>query len=466
MAKMEYDFDVAVVGGGSGGYAAARTVAAAGRKTLVIEGGEQLGGLCILRGCMPTKAFLYAAEVMHLARHAGTWGIQTGTVTFDWSKVMARKDELIKEFADYRVEQLRSGKFEFIRAFASFKDAHSLTLSSGQTVTARQIVIATGSRIAEPPLPELREVGYIDSDQAMTLRQLPESMIVLGGGAVAVEFAQFYARFGVKITLIQRSEQVLKEFDEDAAEALTQVFRREGMDVYTGTQLTGVRREGTRKIASFAHAGKAVEVAAEEIFMGLGRTPNTENLHLEQAGVETAGARIVTNARMQTTAPHIFAVGDCTGPHEIVHIAIQQGDVAACNIVRPEKPREIDYRLLTSVVFTEPQLACVGLTEKDARENGLAVLKASYPFKDHGKSLIMEAKDGFVKLLADPQSGEILGGCCVGPMGGDLIHEIVAAMHKRMTVRELAAMPHYHPTLAEIWAYPAEDLAAELESKT
>jgi pyruvate/2-oxoglutarate dehydrogenase complex dihydrolipoamide dehydrogenase (E3) component len=165
---------------------------------------------------------------------------------------------------------------------------------------------------------------------------------------------------------------------------------------------------------------------------------------------------------MQTSAPHIFAAGDCTGPHDIVHIAITQGEIAAHNIARPNSPRKADHRLLISIVFTEPQVAFVGLTEREAKARGIKFLAASYPFNDHGKSLIMEAKDGFVKLLAQPKTGEILGGACVGPSGGELIHEIVAAMAKRMTVRELAAMPHYHPTLTEIWTYPAEELAEKI----
>jgi pyruvate/2-oxoglutarate dehydrogenase complex dihydrolipoamide dehydrogenase (E3) component len=183
---------------------------------------------------------------------------------------------------------------------------------------------------------------------------------------------------------------------------------------------------------------------------------------LQTAGVKKQNDRIITNSKMQTSAPHIFAAGDCTGPHEIVHIAVTQGEIAAHNIVNPKSPRKIDHRLLISIVFTEPQVAFVGLTEKAAKSRRVKFIAASYPFNDHGKSLIMDAKDGFVKLLADPKSGEILGGACVGPSGGELIHEIVAAMAKRMTVRELAAMPHYHPTLAEIWTYPAEELAGQI----
>ena len=462
LGKTKFDFDVAVIGGGSGGYAAARTAASAGLRVVVIEGGEEVGGLCILRGCMPTKALLYAAEVLHLSRHAATWGIETGAVKFDFAAVMARKNRLIHEFASYRQQQLASGHFKFIRATARFVDAHTLALSTGEQITAEHFVVSTGSAIAPSPLAQLDAIGYLTSDDALALKRLPRSLIVLGGGAVAVEFAQFFARLDVKVSLIQRGEYLLRDCDDDAACELEKVFRREGIEVFTGTTLTSAGRDRGLKIVSFTHEGRTMRVAAEEILFALGRVPNTTSLELANAGVATERGRILTNARMQTSAPHIYASGDCTGPYEIVHIAIQQGEIAAHNIVNPGQSREIDYRLLTQVVFTEPQIATVGLTEKVAREGKIPFLAASYPFHDHGKSMIMEALDGFVKLLADPATGEILGGACVGPVGGELIHEIVAAMHGRMTVHELASMPHYHPTLAEIWTYPAEALAENI----
>ena len=271
-----FDFDVAVIGGGSGGYAAARTAAGAGLKTVVIEGGEEVGGLCILRGCMPTKALLYAAEVKHLAENAETWGVRAGNVSYDFAKVMARKNTLIREFADYRVEQLNAGKFEFIRAKARFVDAHTVELdlarssrrkeahsisgersksllTSAATLTAKHFIIATGSSVAPSPLTQLNDAGFITSDDALALKRLPKSLIILGGGAVACEFAQFFARFGVKVTLIQRSGHILKEFDADAGTEIEKVFRREGIKVFTGTKLLDARRNGKLKTVSFEH---------------------------------------------------------------------------------------------------------------------------------------------------------------------------------------------------------------------
>ena len=467
----KFDFDVAVIGAGSAGFAAARTAAGAGLKTVVIEGGKQLGGLCILRGCMPSKALLYMAEVAHTVKNSGLFGVRSGKISFDFKKAMARKDLLINDFIDYRTHQLNNGKFKFIRARAKFQDAHTLELkpfterqkpAPPASITAKHFVISTGSVIAPAPLCQLNDLGCLNSDSALSLKKLPKSLVVLGGGPTACELAQFFARFGVRVTLVQRSPHVMHDFDTDSAMVLENVFRNEGIKVFTGTKLLDAKRKGKLKSVTFEHEGKTVSVSAEQLLFALGRVANTASLGLDKAGVKTKpNGTVITNELMQTSAPHIYAGGDCSGPYEIVHIAIHQGEVAVHNIIKPNSAHT-DYRLLLQVVFTDPQLAFVGLTEKEAVAKGIPYLASSYPFNDHGKSIIMNATDGFVKLLADPKSGEILGGLCAGPLGGELIHEIVPAMAKRMTVHELALMPHYHPTLAEIWTYPAEELAEKI----
>jgi pyruvate/2-oxoglutarate dehydrogenase complex dihydrolipoamide dehydrogenase (E3) component len=467
-ARDFFTHDVAVLGGGSAGYAAASAAAAAGLNTVVIEGGSALGGLCILRGCMPSKALLYAAEVLHLARAGRTWGLKIPKAGFDFKAVMARKHAMVEEFARYRRQELSGGKFKLLRARARFLDAHTLALDQARgrapkSLTAKYFIISTGSVTAPAPLPDLQEAGCLTSDEALALPRLPKSLIVLGGGPVAVELAQFFCRFDVAVTLIQRGRHLLRESDGDAALALEKAFRREGIRLYKNTKLLGAFRRGRSRGIVFQCRNRIERVAAAEILLALGRIPATGGLGLENIGVHTEDGRIVTNAWMQTSVPHIYAAGDCTGPHQIVHIGVEQGEIAARNIAHPAKKQAMDYRLLCSVVFTDPQVAAAGLTEDRARVRNIPYLAASHPFNDHGKAMIMGTKDGFVKLLAEPRTGEILGGACVGPLAGELIHEIIAAMRSRMTVGELAAMPHYHPTLAEIWTYPAAALAAQIK---
>ena len=473
----KFDYDVAVLGGGSAGYAAARTAAGAGLKTAVIEGGEEVGGLCILRGCMPTKALLYAAEVMHLASHAGPWGIRAENVSFDFTKVMARKDALIKDFADYRRQQLAGGKFKFIRANARFLDPHTVELTweadlpVGQD--ARQRV---PTKITATKFHHCHRLKRRAAAPALAPRGRLHHQRRCAGAQAVAEVAHRARRRADCVRIRPIFRAVRRQGHAHPAQRAHSAgirhgrrngnrkgFRREGIQVFTGTKLVDARRKGKIENGFVSSmTAKPFPSPPRKSCSRWAACPTRQSLDLEKAGVKTERGRIVANDFMQTSAPHIYAAGDCTGPHEIVHLAVQQGEIAAYNIAHANAPRRMDYRLLIAVVFTEPQVAFVGLTEKEAKARGISFLAASYPFNDHGKSLIMEAKDGFVKLLADPKSGEILGGACVGPVGGELIHEIVAAMAKRMTVQELAAMPHYHPTLAEIWTYPAEELAGQI----
>ena len=455
------DYDVIVIGGGSGGYAAADTAQSAGAKVAIVDPGP-LGGLCILRGCMPTKTILRSSDIIALMQRAGEFGLSASGVKADLAAIINRKNHLIREFANYRIGQLKNPRFTLVEDKATFVSPNEIEVGD-QQLSAKSFIIATGSVISKIPVPGLEETGYLTSDDVLELQEQPESMIVLGAGPVAVELAQFYQRIGTQVTLIQRSSHILSSTDEDLARPVEARLREEGMNLFTDTHLEQVSVSGDKKIVRFTHEDTEKTASAECILDALGRSPNTEGLNLDAAGVEMGPWGIGVDCAMQTSQPHIFAVGDVNGLHEVVHIAIQQGEVAGWNAAHPdEKPREVDERLTTTVVFTDPPVASVGLTEKDCRNKDIEYLAASYPFDDHGKSLCLGETHGHVKLLCDPKSGELLGGHITGPEAGELIHQLIAIMHFKGTVNDLMTMPHYHPTLSEILTYPAEELATQI----
>lgn len=464
-------FDVAIIGGGSAGYAAARTAVAQGATTVVIEGGKEVGGLCILRGCMPSKSLLESSHRWRDIREAAKFGLEVRPVRPRLDKIIARKKKLIAEFASYRVGQLESGKFTFVRGLARFTDPHTVEVTNGKQksiITAKAFVIATGSRIADVKLPGLAEAGFLTSDTALNLTKQPKSLIVLGGGVIAVELGQFFSDIGTKVTLIQRSPHIVKDNDEDVSATLEAALRDGGMKLFTGTKLISAERKGRTKTVVFEHAGKKKRVQADEILYTLGRVPAVDGLNLSQIDSTFNEGHVHVDESLRTRAGHVFAAGDITGLYEVVHIAIQQGEIAGHNaalVAREiEHPlRQIDYRLKASVTFTNPEIATVGLSSKEAAAEGISFVSASYPFNDHGKSIIMGVKHGFVKLLAETKRGEIIGASLIGPHASDLIHELIVLMHYHGTAADLAAIPHYHPTLGEIVTYPAEDIVEQLE---
>jgi pyruvate/2-oxoglutarate dehydrogenase complex dihydrolipoamide dehydrogenase (E3) component len=453
--------DVIVIGGGSAGYAAARTVRDAGADVAIVDQGP-LGGLCILRGCMPTKAILRSAEVAALLSRTKEFGLSPVSAHADLSAIVDRKDRLVREFADYRIQQLQDPRFTLYQSRAVFLSPHEIAVGES-VLSAGSFIIATGSRPTEVPIPGLAQTGYFTSDTILDLRTQPGSLIVLGGGAVALELSQFFARLGTKVTILQRGPTLLSEMDEDVGRVLETALTDEGIEVVTGTQLLRVTRDTAGKAVWAMEGGRERCYVGQEILQALGRQPNVEGLRLDLADVTVDGGRIVVDSAMRTSQAHIFAVGDVNDVTPIVHLAIQQGEVAAYNATQADRPaKTIDHRLDTEVVFTDPQVAVLGLNEVRAQADKIPYLAASYPFADHGKALCLGATQGFAKLLAAPQTGQILGAQIVGPEAGELIHELIAVMYYRGTAADLLRMPHYHPTLAEIVTYPAESIVGQL----
>jgi len=504
--KSVYDADLAIIGGGSAGYNAARTATALGLKTAVIDGASELGGLCILRGCMPSKTLLHVADTLHAAQHASTLGLRIPRATPDMPAIQARKRRIIADFASYRQNQLHSGDFTLIPHYAHFLDPHTLALSNGERLRARHILIATGSRVSTPAsIPGLAEADCWTSDDVLELDFLPKSLVVLGGGIVACELAQLLARLGTRVTLIQRSPQLLRDHSAQAAAVVRQSLEADGVEIFTDTRLLRVSRKTVRgkKQASYTvefehcqgndtegrvgpvcdrdHAPRLEVATGHHCLNALGRIPHTAPLALAAAHVKTApSGHILTNRWQQTTAPHIYAAGDCAGPHEIVHVAIQQAELAVRHIAATaetenstEKTRLPSSRLrqltkdygprpLLSVVFTDPQLAQIGLSERDLIHSNTPYLAASYPYDDHGKAILLEATRGYAKVFAAPDTGRLLGAEIVGRDAGELIHCFATPLTLRATVFDMLRAPWYHPTLAEILTYPLEEIAESI----
>lgn len=464
MPGME-SFDVIIIGGGSAGYAAARTARETSERVAIVDGSKELGGLCILRGCMPSKTLIYSAEILHLAGMGNRFGLNIPEAKADMKALHERKRRLIGDFTGYRQEQLQSERFHLIREQARFTGPDRLQLSeSGRTLRAEAFIIATGSVVNYPEVEGLDLPGIWTSDDVLDLDFLPESAIMLGAGVVACELAQFLHRMGTRVTQIQRSPVILREASAEAAEVVMDCFREEGIDLHTGTQLNRIIASDDGFVVEFDDARGHQEVQARHVINALGRRPAIDQLNLEAAEVFlNPKGMIRVNAHQQTDNPRIYAAGDVCGPFEIVHLAIMQGETAARHATgRQADP--VDLTTRTGVVFTDPQIAAAGLPVDEARKRNHNLEIAEFPFDDHGKSLLMEATSGYVKAWADRDSGKLIGAECVGKDAGELIHSMAVAVTMGATVFDLIKVHWYHPTLSEIWSYPLEDIAEAIQS--
>lgn len=459
---MKQPYDLVVIGGGSAGFNAARVATGLGKRVAIVDGARELGGLCILRGCMPSKTLLYSTDVLHLAKKASVFGLKIPSASADMKALHRRKLRIIGEFAEYRQKAMTSGRYDLHRAQARFVDAHNVELSNGQQLHGRHFLIATGSQVSVPPVPGLAETPFWTSDEVLDLDFVPASVIVLGGGIVACEMAQFLRRIGSRVVLIQRSKNILRDHSDDASGVIQQAFRDDGIDLHTDTQIQGIKSGPHGVTVTFTSDGKKTSRRARYLFNALGREPNLEGLHLKAAGVRiTSEGRIGVNRWQQTSQPHIYAGGDVCGPHDIVHLAVAQGELAARHAFGVKAIKPIDYDLLLNVIFTDPPLATIGRLERELAAAKIPYLSASYPFNDHGKSILMDANYGYVKVIAEPKRGRILGAEIVGHEAGELIHCFSGPLAMKATVFDLLRAPWYHPTLAEILTYPLEELAEQ-----
>jgi dihydrolipoamide dehydrogenase len=452
--------DILIIGGGPGGYVAAIKAAQLGGKVTLVEK-DELGGTCLNWGCMPTKALLHAVEILESLETGKEFGIQAEGVKVDFVKMSARKDRAVKILVSGVAGLMKANGVEVIKGAAKLLSPRTVQAvdEKNQTVAyqAKRIILAAGSVSAPLPIPGAQLPGVIDSTGALKLNRVPESMVIIGAGPIGLEFGTIFSALGAKVTILELLPQVLPSEDEEVASALEKSLRRFKIKILTGSQVKGIKESTGGKLKVSAVTGGGEEAfEAEVVLVAVGRKPNLEGLGLQEAGVRFGKKGIEVNSRMETNIPGIYAVGDVTGQWLLAHFAFAQGEVAAENAVG--RKAQLDSLAVPRCVYTLPEVASVGLTEKEAKEKGYEIKVGRFPFSANGKATVLGERTGFVKIVSEVKYGEILGMNIFGPHATDLIGEAVLAMTLEGTAQDIARAIHPHPTLTEALREAALDV--------
>ncbi|WP_054967913.1 dihydrolipoyl dehydrogenase [Alicyclobacillus ferrooxydans] len=439
-------YDLTVIGGGSAGLTIASGAASFGARVALIEKAE-MGGDCLNYGCVPTKALIRSATVAATVRQAEQYGVKTGRIEIDFPTVMRRMRHVVNTIAEHdSPDRFRSMGVDVLFGSAEFQNANHMRIDD-KMISSKRIVIATGSRAAVPPIPGLSETGFITNVEALQLQVLPKSLAILGGGPIGLEFAQVFARLGVSVTVIEMFPQLLPREDTEAAKIVQRALFNEGIRFMLNSKVIQAKTGKDGKVVIVERDGKQVEVPCEEIFVATGRRPNVEIPGLHNIGIEAVKAGIVVDPKLRTTVPHIFAAGDVKGGLQFTHVAGYEGKVVVRNALFPVKQR-VDYRVVPWTIYTDPEIAHVGLTEKEAKDRHGQVHVYTVPFEEVDRAVIDSQDKGFVKVIADSK-GQILGAHVVGEHAGELIQELVFAMHHGLPIGKISEVIHAYPTKVE-----------------
>jgi mercuric reductase len=440
---MNKEFDLIVLGSGSGARDGANKARNEFGANVALVESRRWGGSCPNVACKPTKAYLVAAELTHdINTIAGKLGIEVGAARANLAKVRARKDQLIVPKETW-MERLRGAGHTPFDGVGSFVDPQTIQVN-GDRLSAERILVATGSRTAEPPIEGLAEVGWIDHVTALELTELPESLLIVGGGPVGLEFAQIFSRFGSRVIVVQHADRISPRSDVTATDELTASLEDEGIEIRTGATVSRVRRENGDVVATIGDE----EVRVAQILLAAGRLPNVEQLELERAGIEQARAGISVDDQLRTSADGVWAAGDVTGMHQFTPIAQYEARVAVENMFGGNGAKA-EYSFLPTVIFTDPELAAVGLTEQEARDQGLEIDTAVHPITYVQRASYRDTKRGLYKLVWERDSRRVLGLHVVSRDAGDIVQGFGLAMKLGATVDDLARMHHAFPTFAE-----------------
>ncbi len=457
-------FDVIFLGGGPAGYVGAIRCAQLGLNTAVVER-EGLGGTCVLWGCIPAKALLEAAAISNRVRHdAADFGVAVGDVKLDYGVAMKRSRGVSNQNSKGVEFLFKKHKITYIKGTGRLAGKNALTVKTAdgketQHTATKAVVISTGSRVRGLPQIglELNKTTVLSSDEVLVLDKAPKSMIVVGAGAVGCEFADVFNAFGTKVTLVEVLPRILPVEDAEASTAVTRAFKKRGIDVLTGAKISNVNVGKTSVSMTVDVAGSKTQLEADEVLVAAGRAPNVEDIGLKEAGVQlTERGFVKINERMETTAKGIFAIGDVAGPPMLAHKGSREGVVFA-EIIAGHYTQGMNYKNIPNATYCHPEVASIGLTEEQCKEQKLDYKVGRFPFSANARARTSGQTDGFVKIIRDAKYGEILGAHIVGAHATELIHELAVARENEFTVEEVDLAIHAHPTLAEAIAEAALD---------
>jgi len=451
-------FDVVVLGGGPAGYTFAIRASQYGLKTALIDANDRLGGTCLLWGCIPTKSMLFSAELWDHLKHADRYGIDVAAPVLNWKGVLARKDDVITRHTKGLDFLMKKNKITAIKGYGRLtgpaKDGvHTIEVKTADgktdTVKAKNVVLATGSDARMLPGYQADET-ILTNYEILKIDQMPKSLVVIGSGAVGVEFASIFKSFGAEVTVLEMLPRVVPVEDEDISKELLRLYKKRGIEVNLSVKDTKIEKNKDGALVTFTDAnGKVQTKQAEKVLVAVGRAPRTYDIGLDKVKITPDRGFIMTNEWMETTEPGIFAIGDIVGGlPQLAHVGAMAGLVVAARLAgRYAKP--INRARIPGCTYTDPQIASVGLTEAQAKEKGYQVKVGKFPFVGNSKATIVDAHDGFVKVVADAKYGEILGVHIIGPYATEIIAEAVTALELEATVEEMMFTIHAHPTVAE-----------------
>lgn len=457
------EYQLIVIGAGPGGYEAAIRAAQLGLTTALVERRE-VGGTCLNRGCIPTKAMLHSAQLYREAANFELFGLHTENTSFDWAKVHQRKSDVVVKLRTGIEQLIKANKIDFFNNSASILGKNDVQLDQGEVIHGENILIATGSVPARPPISGLDLPNVVTSDELLDdphftqSDSLAKEILIIGGGVIGVEFASVFSSFGCHVTIVEAMERILPTMDREISQSLNMVLKKRGVSIHTGAMVEKLEQDENGLVCHFTEKGKAQTVAAQQVLVAIGRRPNTQGLFADGFEVACERGRIITDENFRTSVDSIYAIGDVTSKIQLAHMASAQG-ICAVHTIAGQKP-PIDLRYVPGCIYTDPEIASVGITEEEAKQQGIPVKKGKFLMTGNGRSLIDEQERGFIKVLAHQETDVILGAQLMCSRATDIVAELSTAIVNGLTCAQLASVIRPHPTFCEGVTEAVEDVHA------